>query len=80
MCVGHARHRDGEDGFDLLMVYRKIKIMLYLKDKMQDHQDLSQDQRNLFRIQFGAIDEAYTTLEATILEILQSLVTDLGTK
>ena len=78
--MGRPRQKNDEEEFDLLMVYRKIKIMLYLKDKMQDHQDLSQDQRNLFRIQFGAIDEAYKTLEATLLEILRSLVVDLGTK
>ena len=62
------------------MVYRKIKIMLYLKGKMQNHQDLSLEQRNLFRIQFGAIDEAYQTLETTIQEILESLLADLGTQ
>lgn len=76
---GHSGQGDGEEEFDLLLVYRKIKIMLFLKDKMQGHPELSQGQRDQFRVQFSAIDDAYTTLETTILEILGSLVTDLGT-
>lgn len=81
--VGVARAggpQDGIEDFDLLIFYRKIKIMQYLKNKMQGHPDLSEQQRDLFRIQFGAIDEAYQTLESTVIEIMKSLLNDQGTQ
>ena len=47
---------------------------------MQDHPDLSREQRDQFRLKFFAIQEAYTTLEDTLTGIMSGLVRDQGTQ
>ena len=59
-----------EEDCDIVTMYKKIKIMIAIKEKLESSNDLTFEQKKEFREKFGNIDSAYLAFQNKIFEFI----------